>query len=269
MGSVQSSTIKSNNQVSNNLIQTSYQSCHIGCHPTQKSNITIINSKTGNINVDQLCAIDNVQCIMSTNFDASLENILESMASQDNSAVNGFSINFAGIKQNVDLNQLIENQITQIQTSSCDINEEEVEAVNMFVLNSQTGDINMSQKGTISNALCNMDNTAKATSYSKATADATQKASVKTIAGMFIALLVLCIIIIVIVMIVTSTSKGKSGGGGGNKPINVNVGGGGTPQPPQIYSPPPIPIQMYPPPYPYTMQQLQQLPFGSIQQPSH
>jgi hypothetical protein len=221
MGSVQSSTIKSNNRVSNNLIQTSSETCNVSCHETQNINVILIDSTMGNLTFDQLCALDGIQCMMTNNFDASLENILESMASQDNSAVNGFSINFAGIKQNVDLNQLIENQITQIQSSSCDINIDEVKNVYFYAKNSQTGDVNMSQEGKISNALCNMDNTAKATSYSKATADATQKASVKTIAGMMIALLILCIIIIVIVMIVTSTSKGK-GGGGSKQPVNVN-----------------------------------------------
>lgn len=221
MGSNQSQSISSNQKILTSIIQNSEQQCKFSCN-NNLSDFTVIvgpGGEIGDINVSQVCAIEGVECIMQSSFDGNLETILESMASQQASAMNGFAINFANINQDVDLNQLITNSITQVQKSSCDFSAgNNIDNV-YFYVGGTAGDINLSQNSSISNSTCNMDNLAKATSYSEATSETSQESKVTVMAGMFFFLIILGIVImgIIIVVFLFTGGVGKISSSGGKE----------------------------------------------------
>src|SRR5438309_5169098 len=208
MGGVQTQTINDNQTIVNNMLQLSEESCNIKCQNVfTGNNITIISNNI-DFSLDQYCSLDNVSCIMGSSFDVEIQNILKSMLKQEATAVNGFSLNFNDINEDVNLNQLIENQISQIQQSSCNITAGQEISNNVFVLApsdySKKSNVKFSitQDSSISNSTCNMNNVSKAVSYNSATADVTQKSAIYTMGSMLLIAIIVLVVIGVIVFLV-------------------------------------------------------------------
>jgi hypothetical protein len=214
MGAVSSQTLSQNQKVSNSVLQISNQNCNATCTAIQDNNtIIIIDSNTGDLELNNVCTIDDYTCTINNYFDSNIETILKSMAEQNAQASTGFTFDFHLSNQMIDLNQLIENSVTQIQKSSCQISAF-VEQNNNFIYaeNSTTGDVVLNNNGNITNSSCKLDNTAKSTTDADETAESSQTSKFTSIIAMFIILIIICVVIGGIVAIVGSVSKPKKGG---------------------------------------------------------
>ena len=214
--SASNQTVRQNQEVSNKVLQVSQQNCSASCTAYQDNNtIIIIDSKTGDLGLNNVCTIDNFSCTINNYFESNIDSILKSMADQNVQASSGFTFDFRLSNQTVDLNQLIENSVTQIQKSSCQVSTF-VEQNGNFVYaeNSTTGNVVLNNEGNVSNSSCKLDNTAKSTTDADETSESSQAAKFTSALAMFIILIVIIVIIGGIVAIVGSVSKSAKGGGG-------------------------------------------------------
>lgn len=208
MGNVTSQTISSNQEVVNTMLQDAVSSCTFNCQ-NQLSNVTVIViGGSGNISIAQECKMDNLQCIMSNSFDAQVEDILKSMLQQSATSMNGFSLDFAAISQNVDLNQYIQNQITQMMDSSCTFNATNDASAIYTYVQDHNGNVDISQTADITNSTCNMDNVAKAVTYNNETGQVTQKSTIINIFSLIFIAIIVAIVIAGIVLIVFIATGG-------------------------------------------------------------
>jgi hypothetical protein len=244
MGNNTSQKITENQQILTTATQISASSCNIDC--TQDiSDVTIIKiGGTGDINIYQTCTLSGVSCVMQTSMDTQIDTILSAIADQSSSqSSQPFWDIPSNCKQSVDITQLIENTITQVQVSSCEISAVQTQK-NIYVYAQDVdGDITLSQEVLISNSTCNMTNNDSIVSNSTATSDTSNDSVQKKGLGMFMMLLIIMVImggIIMCVFLLTggtamvmkSSSQKSSGGekGGGMDPSSIMKIAGDNPE---------------------------------------
>lgn len=211
----QSSTATINSKVSNRILNNTKTSCEYRINDSI-NNVTVIveGGSVENINIKNVANINGASCIMSTYQESEIQNILQDMIKQTDTAVSGLVPSFNFINQHVKINQLIENSISQIQESSCNfVAESNINNVYVVLQNTNGKDVNIGSETTIGNSSCSMDNVSKASTYNQITNDVTQKASIKSLGGAIIVFIIICIIIFIIIMVVMNMGgKGKSMG---------------------------------------------------------
>ena len=232
MGNNTTQNIRTNQTVVNNVLQASKAECTAQCRNVLEGITIIVIGGSGNINITQECALTNINCIMQQSLTSQIETILKAMAAQSASAMNGFSLDFANISQNVDLYQYISNSITQLMDSSCKFEASDtISGLYMYVANRDRSQINISQRSTISNATCNMNNMAKSVTYNEASAEADQKSTIVNIWSLFFYAFIAIIAsatIILIVFIATggvATIAGAAAGAAGGAKGGAAKGG--------------------------------------------
>ena len=227
MGSSQSSTSKQTQTVTNNIIQESSQTCSNTVSNTiTNTDIIIKNSTTGNIDLNQTASISDIGCVMKSTLDTNVSNILDSMTQQTSTAPSGLAFSWNNISENSNIAQLIENSITQIQTSACNTTAtNDITDTFIYVENSTTGNIGLSQNASISNSQCNIENLATAVVANDATASTTQKSTITSMGTMIIIAIIICAIIAAVVMIMTSPSKPSQQAPSSSQYGNYNGGG--------------------------------------------
>lgn len=202
MGNNTSVAIRSNQDISNGMLQESKQECEANCTNTMTNTTVVTIGGSGNADIKQECSITGISCIMKASFDTQIENVLKSMLAQSSSSMSGFSLDFSNISQEVSLNQVIRNQVTQIMSSSCNFNSENTMQNLYFYTQDHTGNFSLSQSGAVSNSSCNMDNVAKISTYNTAIADVSQKTSIVNIFSMIFIVIIVCCVMGAIVIIV-------------------------------------------------------------------
>lgn len=214
MGSSTSQETDINQTIVNNVLQTSNEECLVTCqNDIDDTTVIISDSSDVTVNISQLCTISNVDCIMNTNLDSLIDNTLEGYSEQEAGGSGGFHVGWTGmslawdtIDQNTDINQYISNSITQTMTSACDISGENTTTDSYFsVTDSDNVAIGISQEVELESSNCNMDNSAKSTTYTTEIADASQSAGRCTSAGgcgclVFILIIVGFILLLVVMM---------------------------------------------------------------------
>jgi hypothetical protein len=234
MGSDTSTTANVVLSVANSVTQTSVSSCEISCNQDQSDNTVIISpgSNVGNITFSQVCVIDDASCIINTNIQSEIENILQSTADQTAMATKAvFSATFTSTNCVSNMDQIINNQVQQLISNTCTIESNQTMNNNYVYVgsNSVVGDISFAQHSTLSNVECTMDNSSKAAAYNQETATVTQKAT--TVNMLFMLFMIFAIVaamafILVLVFLLTGGTKAitdaasgyaaSSGGGGGS-----------------------------------------------------
>lgn len=231
MGSVQSQSVKQNTEVANKVLQSSNMECAVSCS-SEIENSVFIATGGGDININNSCKMNDIGCTINNYFQSDISTILDNMAKQNTSAQTGLSFDFHASKQTININQLIENSITQLQQSSCYITANQ-KINNVIAYTSEGGNININNEGSISSSSCKLDNTAKAEADSTATTDTEQTSKYTSIFNSIFTIIIICIIVGAIVAIVSAF-----------KPPEKGV----TPPPPTSYSPTSYPPTSYPPP---------------------
>ena len=208
MGGDTTNTVNANQRIVNSVLQASKQKCDAKCQ-NLISGITIIAGPgTGDINIKQECKLTNISCIMRTQLNSQIENILDAMVKQTATQAGLFPA-WGDASNTMNLYQQIENSITQTMDSACLFEASStVTGAYFYVVGERN--VNLSQSGIITNASCNMDNLAKAVTYNEISADVDQTATVSSIFTLIAIVVIICIVVAGIVAITFILTGGVS-----------------------------------------------------------
>lgn len=191
MASSTSNTADIQQSFMNNVLQQNQQNCQAQATDNANNNVTIIIGSTvgGNFTANAVAAQTDATCLMVSNMEDSISNILSATIQQTNTSetdwFNGFQ--FSDDTNTFDVNQSVTNNINQINEATCQANST-VSASNnyTYIAQSKIGGnyIGVSSKADAS-ANCNITNSMKNTTYNQAQASGTQS---NTIKGMFVAI---------------------------------------------------------------------------------
>lgn len=224
MGGVQSNVAISNQTIQNNMLQSTSNVCKSVCTNTRNGGQVIIKDGTnwGELDLSQSCTA-NSTCIISTNMSSTVNNVLDALLKQQQSAQQSVFAFTLQVQTNVtDLEQNIQNNLTQVINSSCQASATNTQN-NPFVYignSNNMGKINLSQAAS-SNASCQMTNVAGIQLTNEATAKIDQGQKITSVMAI-IALVILAIIILIIVFLFKGGKKDGGAGGKGTGPFKLS-----------------------------------------------
>lgn len=210
MVGAQTNIINASTTIQNNVLQSSVENCTISCGNNFNYNTLIVIGGSGDINISQSCKVDSSTCQLKASFDSSIQSIIDNIIAQSASAQSGFSFDFSVITQDVNINSIIQNSITQLMSSSCAITSSNNKNSNYILIADRDGNIDLSQTGVITSSTCAMDNIAKAATYSQVTNDATQKSSITNIFALFFIGFIVLIIVMGVVLVAFVVTGGAN-----------------------------------------------------------
>ena len=175
----------------NNITQNNQQNCAATPSSSTNNNVVILNGVRVNGNffgVTSKTSTD-ASCLITSNMDDSVSNILSSVLSQTNLTESDlFNDGTATFQTNTyNINQSVTNNISQINSSMCEVSQTQSTNNNyVYVTNSFFGQdfVGVSSE-TNASANCSMTNAMKNTTYNQAQSSANQSNTVK---GMFVAM---------------------------------------------------------------------------------
>lgn len=196
----------------NNITQQSQQNC-ISTSPTNVSNNTIIvtnSTISGNFTGVSVTTTTDASCLMVSNMDNSVSNILSSTLQQTNQAETDWFSGLLTVTNNIfNVNQSVTNNINQINQATCAANT--ITSINNnYEYISATrigGDFIGFSTNSMTNASCSMSNVMKNVTYNQAQSSASQSNSIQ---GPFVAIIGTIILIVgiaVIAMMILHGSK--------------------------------------------------------------
>jgi len=220
-------------EIANNITQTSVASCKITCNQDQSNNTVIISpgANTGNISFTQSCVIEDASCMINQNIESTLENILQSTVDQTALSTQAiFSATYNSTKAVSDIDQIINNQVRQMISSTCTIESNQTMNNNYVYVGTgaSTGDITFAQHSVLSNVECTMDITAKSSAYNQETSEVKQKATtINVIVMLFLLFAIIASLVAIILIVFLVTGGTKVIGDVANSAIQSQGGGGG------------------------------------------
>lgn len=250
----------------NNITQTNQENCLATTTNSANNNVVIVNGANikGNFTGVSATTSTDASCLMVSNMQNSISNILSATIQQTNTSetdwFNGFQ--FTKDKNTFNLTQTVVNNISQITQSTCSSNTTASTNNNYVYVASGTtigGDFVGVTNAASSSANCSINNIMKNTTYNQAQANVDQSNTVK---GMFVAiagsiLMVVGLIVITVIILVALGVLGSAGvvgysffGGSKPKPAeNATTSLPPTTSLPQNTQYSPYPAYPYPPEY--------------------
>jgi hypothetical protein len=175
----------------NNITQDDQQNCIATTNQQTNNNVVIVNGVNIKGNFTGVTSTTNTDatCLMVSNMENSVSNILQAIAQQTNTTetdwFNGFQ--FTDDTNIFDATQSVTNNISQINEATCAANTTSSVSNNyVYVTNAEIGGnfVGVTNDSTTS-ASCSMTNAMKNATYNQAQASATQSNTVK---GMFVSM---------------------------------------------------------------------------------
>ena len=219
MGAISSNVANIQQQFMNNITQEDQQNCIATVNNQANNNVIIVNG--ANIKGDFTGVATTVNtdatCLMVSNMEDSVQNILSAIVQQTNEAetdwFNGFQITDQSNTFNV--NQSVTNNINQINQQTCAANTTTSTSNNyVYVGNTNIGGNFVGVTDTANaSANCSMTNSMKNSTYNQAQASGTQSNTVK---GMFVSIItafaaIIAIIVIGVIILFATGSIGYVG----------------------------------------------------------
>ncbi len=204
MVSAISNVASTQQQFMNNIVQNDQQNCLATVNEQANNNVIIVNGVniSGDFTGVAATASTDATCLMVSNMEDSVQNILASILQQTNSSAtdwfNGFQI--SDDTNTFNISQSITNNISQINESTCSANTTQSVSNNyVYVASSKIGG-NFIGVTTDANASanCSMTNNMKNTTYNQAQAQASQSNSIQ---GMFVAIVSAFVLIIGLIFV--------------------------------------------------------------------
>jgi hypothetical protein len=209
MGGLATQTFTEVRNFNTNITQASTQSCTIVCKTAFNNNNIIMIGGSGSLNVIQTCQITDSNCQLKTAFTADITNLIKTSVKQSESAMGGVSFTFNSQDQAINISSTVNNSISQIMSSTCKIANDTEANDNYIVAIGRSGDINFTQKGSITSSNCTMDNVAKASAFNKAVTDASQTSKIQSVFTLIFVAFIVLILTVGIVLITFVVTAGK------------------------------------------------------------
>jgi hypothetical protein len=207
-------SISSRQNIKNDVLQISQQSCIANIETTFANNYIIGNNLTvgGDFNLFTQNISTDASCLMASSMSTTIDNLLEASLNQASTTESSlFSSLDPGINNDVDLEQNISNKLSQINQSICQANVISVTTGNFIYLSGDLGgNVNILSVDTEASSSCIIDNTTNSVIINKESGDSDQDNDRK---GAFTALLgiILMIIIFMVVGVIILFSTGALG----------------------------------------------------------
>src|SRR4029077_13521728 len=101
MGSAITNNVNIQNQITNDFLQESMQSCSATCSASANNNTIIVAGNVGNITIEAICSAS-ASCVMTNSADATVTNVISNQISQSATAVTDFmgDLSFNSITNN-------------------------------------------------------------------------------------------------------------------------------------------------------------------------
>ena len=218
MGNDQSNTASLVQNIENKAFSASDTEC-IAFQSNIISGDTIdIPTVGGNVEVIQK-GTASASCIINQNLDSQVQNIMSSIANQENSTVGSWISSFPFNKQNnsISVKQNITNQITQVMEAMCQGTQENLIQDTTIIGKQAGGNFVLSQEGN-AQANCTINNTAKIEIFNKETSKTSQgNKTTSLFALIFIAIIAIVIIGAIIAIIVVGPAEISKLSGGKSK----------------------------------------------------
>lgn len=202
MGSAITNIANVQQQFMNNITQVDQQNCISVSKTTQNNNIFILNGSniSGNFTGVTNTVNTDASCLIVSNMQDSISNILSATLSQTNLASTDIFSALAGFTDETNvfnINQTVTNNISQINQATCAANTTVSQSDNYFYVGNTNigGNFLGVTSDAHSSANCSMSNTMKNTTYNQAQATGNQSNTVQgmfaTIFGSFAAIIII------------------------------------------------------------------------------
>lgn len=208
MGAKQSNLANISQQFYNQVVQQTDQSCIASVSEEQNNNVIIIQGGIidGNFTGVSATVSCDASCLMVSNMDNTIDNILGAIANQTNQAETDISNVFNSSNQNntFNVNQTVSNNIAQINNAVCSSSIVQSQNNNYVYTSDETVHGNFVGVNGASNAQanCSMNNNMQSSTYNQAQASADQGNSVVSVFGAIIAAFAMIIFVIVIGVVI-------------------------------------------------------------------
>lgn len=201
MGGAQSNVVDLVQNTKTNILQLSQENCKANCSNYSGDNTIIINGTEikDNLDFNQQC-VTNVNCIMESQLDNQVQNILSSTIDQEQQTEQSFLDFTVSAQSNVTVaKQNITNNITQILQSSCTATSSNIRQNDLIVLSNSEigGSVDLSQNSSATSQ-CTMNNLAKQVTFNSEQAKVSQSQKITSV----FAIIAIAIVIIIVVVIV-------------------------------------------------------------------
>jgi hypothetical protein len=206
MGSNQSSSSKAILNDANNLYETSSSAC-IGTCTTITTNQTIIISNTtvgGNIDITNQCSAS-ASCVMQSIISSQVQNVMSSMASQENITTQLLPIAFDFNNKNTSttIQQNITNNMTQTLQAVCQATDTTLTTNQTLIGSNDTfgGNVSIMNQGS-ANANCTINNLSRMTLFNQSTSSDDQTTKQSTVLGVMMISIVIILVIGAIILVI-------------------------------------------------------------------
>lgn len=195
--STQEQSIDLQQQVSNSILQESQEQCKSNCTTEQSGNTIIINGGTvKSVGITSTCQA-NAACTMNQTLSGQIKVLMQAYAQQDQQTTHSIFDLLSDNKQvsSATIDQNINNQITQILSSTCQATSTQLQNNNLIIVNNAKSDVvGLSATGN-ANSTCMMDNLGKSIAFTTATATTKQSQVFKnSFAAIIITIAILLIV---------------------------------------------------------------------------
>lgn len=204
MGSSTDNILNETLNVSNNMFTTATDVCTATCQQIQTGNVTVIdgldNSSCENsgFTINSQTCTPTTECYMNNNLSSAVNTILEATGQQTASTQQSFfSFSFANITNSASVEENITNTVSQIMTTTCTADNQQLQANNVTIAENLTGVCSFgvnSQSGNPSTA-CTMSNLSKLQVFNCGQAGLDQSGKVtSSFASIFVAIAIALIV---------------------------------------------------------------------------
>lgn len=206
MGNNTSNTTKIQQDVSNNFFSSNTNDCYASASSTITGTNTVITSTgkvKGDINTNTIQGTISASCSLVQQTNQSVTNILKAQAGQTASTVNDLfndGVLFSQDKNSVDMSQSITNNITSINSNTCNaIASADISYTNVVIaVNDVGGSINTNSINTDVNGTCSITNTTSQEAKNTSDASAEQDSqNMGMFSAFFMMIVSLCVLAIV------------------------------------------------------------------------
>lgn len=213
MGNNSSNSSKSVQEFYTNIIQSAQSTCTTSCDEKTTGNVVVLlGSKADSVGITQKCTAS-TECTIANELSSVIENMATSRAQQSNDTTQSMlSFTFANVENSAEMEQLINNYVTQIMVASCQSTSDQLASDNIiFVKDSEVDTVVGISQSSDLKTQCVLNNLSKTSVQNTAVTETEQTNKIRSAFAMII---VAIAVILVIGLVLAAVVFFGMGGGG-------------------------------------------------------
>jgi hypothetical protein len=195
----------------NNITQVSSLECLSSSQTDESGNAVIIQNSTilGNFTGLTVQTTADATCIMTSTMDNSIQNVIKDISQQTNSTDSGIFQGLSIQKNDTNVVETVNNNISQINQQLCESSNISVQDGNYLYVNSTfiAGDFIGISAGTNSKAGCSMTNYMKNSVFNQVQNSSTQSNTVTSVFSLILTIIILIIVVALLRPLITGGRK--------------------------------------------------------------